>query len=118
MKEPKTARPIKLLDNDTCSKGHDVRNKDEALLLYTSGLTTRLVCKQCVREYNRQQNTRYGMTSAERSRVRAENNAKIRERNEQKRKAEQDAKLVNKLVAKIQKLNDEQLTQLLDIITR
>lgn len=125
MRKPKQARTIKLLDNDTCPNGHDIRDKDKSLHLYTNYKNNKvaLLCKQCHSErsqrYYATHSQSFGMSKAERSKVRAENNAKIAERYEQRRRQQQATnELRREIILEIKKLNHAELLELLDTLTK
>lgn len=88
--KPKVAKPkraISLLDKDTCSKGHDIRDKDESLYIYVTSPRSKnpnqtyLKCRECHKDSTRTYAHANGLVKTPRTNkvdwtaVRAKNNA-------------------------------------------
>jgi glycerol-3-phosphate cytidylyltransferase-like family protein len=109
--------PISLLDVDYCSKGHDIRNKDESLRIYTSRTNqTYLKCKECHKEFSRRYLRKFpttptGKPRSERAILRATHDSEPRQPQSVKADALALA-LRNEIYAIATRLTDTELLEL------
>lgn len=128
-KVEKPKRAISLLDKDTCSKGHDIRNKDESLYIYVTSPRSKnpnqtyLKCRECHKDSTRTYAHANGLVktprtnkvdwTALRAKHDAENKARLAERPKAVRTLDLGTALRNELFALLVKYDDTELMELL-----